>query len=81
MSDTIFITHPGLPKAPPSTQTREGFEKVWKRKGWQEISADEAAKINAELAKPVTAEPAAAPEAAAESEAAPTPKAKSGGAA
>lgn len=71
MSDTIFITHPGLPKAPPSTQTREGFEKVWKRKGWQEISADEAAKINAELANPETAK--------AETEAA--PKAKTGGAA
>ena len=50
MAELVHVIHPDLPGAPASVQARAAFERVFKDKGWVEVTADEAAKHNAAVA-------------------------------
>ncbi len=35
MADTVEMTHPDLPDAPPAQVTRQAYELTWKAIGWK----------------------------------------------
>lgn len=41
----IWIVHPNLPHAEPTTVLKATFEKTWEGKGWKEIPEDQVADL------------------------------------
>lgn len=42
MSELVHIINPDLPGTKSSIQVKTAYEKVWKKRGWQIVSAKEA---------------------------------------
>lgn len=40
MSDLVHIKHPDLPDSRPAVATREAFDQLWSRKGFQIVNED-----------------------------------------